>query len=257
MVADAREIPAADAVIFAVKMRDTETRGREPPALVGKGAAIFTFQNGVESADRIGGVLGAGSVVPGVARIGSHYLRAGRDQADRQVRAPRVRRARRQAERAHGGASQGLHAMPASTAMLTANIQRELWMKFAMLAPLAGMTALTRGPDRPGARPTRKSRALLEAAVEETVAVGGALKTGLTRTMRPDVKLIDGLPKRHDGVDGARSAGRQADRDRCACRARRAARPDVRRAGADRTRSSPRRSRPSPTASRRFDVMPG
>ena len=57
------------------------------------------------------------------------------------------------------------------------------------------MTALTRGPIGP-VRANAKSRALLQSAVEETVAVGVALKTGL----EPDdaakiMKLIDGLPK--------------------------------------------------------------
>ena len=49
-VADAREISAADAIIFAVKMRDTESAAESLKPLVAKGAAIFTFQNGVESA---------------------------------------------------------------------------------------------------------------------------------------------------------------------------------------------------------------
>jgi len=59
---------------------------------------------------------------------------------------------------------------------------------------MSGMTALTRGPIGP-VRATPKSRALLQAAVEEAVALGVAQKTGLVpedaaRTM----KLIDSLP---------------------------------------------------------------
>jgi 2-dehydropantoate 2-reductase len=53
-VADAREVPAADAIIFAVKMRDTESAAESLAPLVSKGATVFTFQNGVESAERIG-----------------------------------------------------------------------------------------------------------------------------------------------------------------------------------------------------------
>ena len=68
-------------------------------------------------------------------------------------------------------------------------------MKFAMLAPHAAMTALTRGPIGP-VRSNPKSRALLQALVEETVAVGVALKTGLEPT---DVAKVmqgyDALPK--------------------------------------------------------------
>ena len=78
-------------------------------------------------------------------------------------------------------------------AAISANIQREIWMKFAMLAPLAGMTALTRGPI--GCVRQRAVLALLQAAVEETVAVGMALKAGLEPADAAKIiKLVDGLP---------------------------------------------------------------
>ena len=57
VVADAREIAAADAIIFAVKMRDTESAAESLRGLVAKGAAVFTFQNGVESAERVGKIV--------------------------------------------------------------------------------------------------------------------------------------------------------------------------------------------------------
>ena len=72
-----REIPAADAIIFAVKMRDTESAAESLRPLVAKGAAIFTFQNGVESAERIGKIVGAGNVVEGAARIASNIPEPG------------------------------------------------------------------------------------------------------------------------------------------------------------------------------------
>ena len=56
---------------------DTESAARSLQPLVAKGATVFTFQNGVESAERIGRILGAGNVVPGVARIGSHISEPG------------------------------------------------------------------------------------------------------------------------------------------------------------------------------------
>src|SRR6476660_5043125 len=77
VVADAREIASADAVIFAVKMRDTETAAESLRGLVGKGATVFTFQNGVESGTRVGAVLGADKVVQGTARIGSSISEPG------------------------------------------------------------------------------------------------------------------------------------------------------------------------------------
>ena len=68
---------AADAIIFAVKMRDTESAAESLAPLVAKGAAIFTFQNGVESAERIGKIVGAGNVVEGAARIASNIPEPG------------------------------------------------------------------------------------------------------------------------------------------------------------------------------------
>ena len=193
VVADAREIPAADAIIFAVKMRDTETAAESLAPLVSKGAAIFTFQNGVESAERIGKIVGAGNVVEGAARIASNIPEPG---VIKQI----GKFATLEFGERNGQPSPRTTAFHAAcvaagiAASLSDNISRTLWLKFAMLAPVAGMTALTHGPLGP-IRSTLATYALLKAAVEETVAVGLALKTGL----EPDdaakcIKLIDGLP---------------------------------------------------------------
>jgi 2-dehydropantoate 2-reductase len=192
-VADAREVPAADAIIFAVKMRDTESAAESLAPLVSKGATVFTFQNGVESAERIGRCLGPGNVVEGAARIASNIPEPGvikqvgkfaiLEFGERDGKPSARTTAFRDACQAAG-----------ITASLSDNISRTLWLKFAMLAPLAGMTALTRGPLGP-IRSNPDSYALVKSAVEETVAVGAALKAGVepedaARTM----KQIDGLP---------------------------------------------------------------
>ena len=63
-----------------------------------------------------------------------------------------------------------------------------------MLAPLSGMTALTRGPLGP-IRNNAQSYALVKAAVEETIAVGVAMKAGVEPgDAAKTIKLIDGLP---------------------------------------------------------------
>jgi 2-dehydropantoate 2-reductase len=207
VVADAREIDTADVIMFAVKMRDTESAAESLTGLTSKGATVFTFQNGVESADRIGRIVGAEHVVPGVARIGSHISAPGTIKQTGKFESLEF------AER-DGKPSARVTAFADAckaagfAAKVPANIQREVWMKFAMLAPLSGLTALTRGPIGP-VRTNPQSRALLEAAVKETVAVGVALKTGLTPADADDlIKLVDGLPKNlmasmaHDLVAG-------------------------------------------------------
>ena len=193
VVSDAAEIAAADAVIFAVKMRDTETAAESLRPLVAKGAAVFTFQNGVESAARIGRIVGAGNVVEGAARIASNIPEPGViKQIGKFAMLEFGERGGKPSAR-----TSALHAACVAAgidARLSDNISRTLWLKFAMLAPVAAMTALTRGPLGP-VRSTPESYALLKSAVEETVKVGIALKTGL----EPDdavktIKQIDGLP---------------------------------------------------------------
>jgi 2-dehydropantoate 2-reductase len=193
VVADAREIKAADVILFAVKMRDTESAAQSLTGLTAKGATVFTFQNGVESAERVGAIVGAENVVPGVARIGSHISAPG---VVKQIGAfARLEFAERDGKpSARTKAFFEACKRAGFGAVMPENIEREIWMKFAMLAPMAGMTALTRGPIGP-IRANEQSRALLQAAVEETVAVGMARKTGLqSADVGAVMKLIDTFP---------------------------------------------------------------
>ena len=194
VVASASAVTAADAVMFAVKLRDTESAAGSLRGLVGNGATVFTFQNGVESADRLGRVLGRHNIVAGAARINA------------QIAAPGVIR--------QGGSFAGLEfgeadnrPSPRTEALLAActeagiaatrseNISRSIWLKFAMLAPLAGLTALTRGPIGP-VRANPDSRQLLAAAVSETIAVGMAEDAGLIAgDVAATMAAIDALPE--------------------------------------------------------------
>jgi len=206
VVADARDIADAEAILFAVKLGDTERAAESLQPLVAKGATIFTFQNGIDSAERVGRIVGA-SVVPRVGRILSHIFEPGvikqtgtfaRLEFAESNNKPSLRTA------AFHEACKGA----GFEAVLSPNIGRELWMKFAMLAPNAAVTALARGPisimrDNPRSRP------LLINLVEEVVAVGIALKTGLEPADTGKImQLIDGLPKHmmasmaHDIVAG-------------------------------------------------------
>jgi len=207
VVADARGIAAADTILFAVKMGDTDSAAESLRPLVAKGATVFTFQNGIDSAERIGRIVGADSVVPGVGRILSHICKPGViKQTGTFARLEFAERDNRPSTR-----TAALHAACTAAgleAVLSTDIRRELWMKFAMLAPNAAVTALARGPisimrDDPQSRP------LLMRLVEEAVAVGIALKTGLEPADTGTVmRLIDALPKQmmasmaHDIVAG-------------------------------------------------------
>ena len=86
--------------------------------------------------------------MPGVARIGSHIFEPG---VIKQI----GNFARLEFAESDGKPSARTAAFHEACkgagieATLSPNIQREMWMKFAMLAPLAAMTALTRGPIGP------------------------------------------------------------------------------------------------------------
>jgi len=198
VVADAAEISAADAIIFAVKLADTQAAAERLRGLVGRGATVFTFQNGVESAERIGEVLGAETVVAGAARINA------------QISAPGVIRQQGKVAILEFGEADGRES-PRTTALLAAckqagitaslsdDISRTLWLKFAMLAPMSGLTALTRGPIGP-VRAHPESRRLIEAAVREAVAVG------IARGVRLEPVDVDAVIMAIDGLHPAMMA---------------------------------------------------
>jgi 2-dehydropantoate 2-reductase len=205
-VASPADAAGADVVLFAVKMGDTVSAADAVRPLMRDGVMVVTLQNGVESADQILSVLPAAHVVPGVARIAARIDAPGRIT--------------------HGGAfariEMGERSGPASRpladfhaacraagidAVLVDDIVRALWLKFAMQAPAAALTTITREPIGP-IRGTPGTRRLLEAAVAEVVAVSEACGTGLVAADTAAVlKAIDGLPP-------AMSSSMALDRDR-------------------------------------------
>jgi 2-dehydropantoate 2-reductase len=79
-------------------------------------------------------------------------------------------------------------------AQIPPDITRAIWLKFAMLAPMAATTSLIRcglGPIRTNPR----SRALLQALIEEIVTLGKAIGADMRNADLTDtLKILDGLP---------------------------------------------------------------
>ena len=161
-----------DIVMFATKLGDTEGAARSLGPTVGPDTVVITFQNGVEGPEIIGKALPDAHVVPGVARIASHIPRPG-------VIEQRGPFARIEFGEPDGRANAKLEAFHAACkaagidAVLSRDIRRAVWMKFAMLAPFSGLTTLTGSTAGP-IRETPGTRALMEAAVKEVVAVAAA-----------------------------------------------------------------------------------
>lgn len=184
---------SADIVIFATKLGDTRTAAQSLRPVVGPKTTIITFQNGVEGAQTIAEELPGVHVVPGVARIASHISKPGTIEH-------RSHFARLEFGEPQGGSSpvleafHGLCKAAGIDAVIAPDIARNLWMKFAMLAPFSGLTTLTGHTSAP-LRENAKTRALFEAAVAEVIAVGRAEGIKLTeQDVAAVMKGFDGNP---------------------------------------------------------------
>jgi len=169
---DPGDVGPVDAVLFLVKLFDTETAARQMAPMIGPGAHVVTFQNGVNGAERIGEIVGRDRVLDGVAYIPAHITAPGTVH--------------------HGGAlarlifgeddgrmssrAQALLAQLKAAgidAHLVNDIRVKKWRKFVMLSAMSGVTALTRLPLGPILADPHCA-ALFRAALDETARVGRA-----------------------------------------------------------------------------------
>jgi 2-dehydropantoate 2-reductase len=182
-----------DVVMFATKMVDAETAAAQLKPAVGPDSIVIAFQNGVEGADVVKRVLPEAHVIPGVARIASHIPRPG-------VIEHASKFARIEFAEPDGSKNPKLEAFLALCkaagidAIMPADIRRAQWIKFAMLAPFSGITALT-GHAAKELRAAPGTYALIRSAVQEVIDVAKA--EGIA--IKPDdfegvMKTIDQLP---------------------------------------------------------------
>lgn len=141
---DPREAGAADVVMFAVKLWDTEGAAEQIRPIVQNGVVI-PFQNGVESIERLGKALGRERVMGGSAYIGTRIGAPGMIEHTgtmARLRFGPVLPAQRPAAEAFFAACKkaGINAE------LTEDITRVNWEKFAFLIAVSGTTALSRSP---------------------------------------------------------------------------------------------------------------
>jgi 2-dehydropantoate 2-reductase len=190
---DPAEIGPVDVVIFTVKLWDTEAAARACAPLLGPGTAVISFQNGVESEAILAARLGAAQVMAGVAQIGAVIAEPGTIRHTGTM-------ARLVFGEPDGSASARARAFLAACekagidAVLSPDIATAIWEKFVFLAPLAGVTSVTRLPvGAIAADPD--TRALFRDAVAEAVAVARARGIGLDAgAVDRVIALVDGLP---------------------------------------------------------------
>jgi 2-dehydropantoate 2-reductase len=190
---DPNSLGGFDVVLFAVKLWDTETAAAAMRPLLAGGGFVIPFQNGVESIERIGAVVGAAQVMGGVAYIAATIAEPGIIAHTGQMARLRFGPVRREQE----AAAQSFHEACSGAgidAELVADIHRAVWEKFVFLVAMSGVTSATRQPI--GAiRSDADLRACLEDAMREAWAVGRSRAIALADNfIAQQMVFADGLP---------------------------------------------------------------
>lgn len=190
---DPADIGPVDALMFAVKLWDTETAADMCKPMVGPDTLVVPFQNGVRSVSVLSERLGAAHVAGGVAHIAA--VIGGPGLIDHTGTMARLT-----VGEIDGKPSPRIEALVAAFAdagfdhKLADDITRAIWEKFIFLSSLSGLTSLCRQPAGP-IRENPDSRALFEAAIHETTAVGRAEGVALPdHTESKTISFLDGLP---------------------------------------------------------------
>jgi 2-dehydropantoate 2-reductase len=169
---DPKTVAPVDIVLFAVKLWDTESAGELIRPIVSADTRVITFQNGVDSVERLAPLLGRDNAVGGIAYIATVLSAPGvisHTSDFAQMRCGRV----------DGKPDDRLEAFADAAKQagvdiaLTDTFEVDRWKKFVFLVALSGMTGATREPlGKILADPD--TRTMFQAAMQEVVAVGRA-----------------------------------------------------------------------------------
>jgi 2-dehydropantoate 2-reductase len=159
-------------VLFAVKLWDTETAAASARPLLGPDSRLITFQNGVDSVERVSGVLGAERVVGGAAYIATTIASPGTIKHTSQFARIRFGRADKKPDDKLNAFVEAGKAAKLDID-LSADIESELWQKFIFLTAMAGSTAGLRSSIGPIAADPELC-GFFRALMDEAFAVGKA-----------------------------------------------------------------------------------
>ena len=203
------EVGPVDLVLFTVKTYQNRHVITTLKPLMGHETSVITLQNGVESHEQLGAVLGPSNILPGAYWASSHILSPGVigedvpaqisfgeiDDTD-SLRSPDIRKVFRDA-----GIKTEISLDPLQV----------LWEKFIVLSALAGITSaaqtrpkeLLKYPD---------ARTMFCTAMEESLAVGLAKGINLPDNLVQDsLKYIESLPDFQNSMHGDYEAGRATE----------------------------------------------
>jgi 2-dehydropantoate 2-reductase len=173
-----RTVGTPDVVIFAVKQYDTAEAARLIAPLIGKETAVISVQNGMDPQERLCTIVGRDAVMGGTAFItGAAIVSPG-------VITHTGARARLIFGEYDGSISRrGERFLAACNsakidAVLSSDIVKDMWTKFALLTAFSGVTSMMRKPAGEIMR-NPDTRKLLVDAIAETAAVAAAKGVGL------------------------------------------------------------------------------
>ena len=181
---DPAKVGPVDIVLFAVKLWDTETAAAAARPLVGADSRLITFQNGIDSVERISAILGAERVVGGAAAIATTITSPGIIKHTSQFASFRFGRADKKPDVRLDALVDAGKAAKLDIA-LSPDIERDLWQKFIFLTAMAGSTASLRSPIGPIAADP-ELRGFFRALMEEAFAMGKTKGVSLDKAFLDD-----------------------------------------------------------------------
>jgi 2-dehydropantoate 2-reductase len=180
-------------VLFTMKAYDTEPAARALWPAVGPRTVVLTLQNGVESGERLGAVLGADRVLVGTTLIATTVAEPGTIEQAHPLR-------RIELGEPSGAVSPRVESIAAALrgtgteVRVTTDVRRAVWDKFIRLAPGATLTSACQATIGE-VRSTPEGAALYRALVAETIAVGRAAGADLPPdAVETAMRLIEALP---------------------------------------------------------------
>src|SRR5581483_8215862 len=141
---DPAKVGPVDIVLFAVKLWDTEKAADLTKPMVGPNTRVITFQNGVDSVERISAVLGAGAVVGGITQIATTLSAPGVVSHTSNFAMMRFGHADGHADPVLQAFVDACKGAKLDDVAVSDDIQRDIWQKFIFLTAMAGSTATLR-----------------------------------------------------------------------------------------------------------------
>ncbi len=169
---DPKTVGPVDIVLFAVKLWDTEKAAELARPLVGPDTRVITLQNGVDSVERVGPILGVEQTVGGATYIATVVAAPGVVSHTSAFAKLRFGRADKKADATLDAFVAAGKAAKLDIA-LSDDIERERWEKFTFLTAMAGSTATLRSAIGPIAADP-ETREFSRQLMTEAFAVGRA-----------------------------------------------------------------------------------